>query len=280
MDASAAGTATETCYRHPNRVTGVSCSSCGRPICPDCMTPTPVGMRCPECSRQRTKVHNMRTMSSDPRVTVGIIIVCAVAFLASGSIGFASSSSTRLIQEFAVWGPGIDVLHQYYRLVTGAFLHVNLLHVGFNMYLLWILGQMLEPRLGSGRFAALYFTALLWGSFGALAVTPDAHTVGASGAVFGLMGAAAVEQRAQGINPFKTDIGLLIIFNLGLSFLLAGISIGGHIGGLIGGGLVGMAFSYADSRRSRALGYAACAVLSVFAIAGAIVVAGGNGISG
>jgi len=222
----------------------------------------------------------MRTMRSDPRVTVGIIIVCAVAFLASGSIGFASSSSTRLIQEFAVWGPGIDVLHQYYRLVTGAFLHVNLLHVGFNMYLLWILGQMLEPRLGSGRFAALYFTALLWGSFGALAVTPDAHTVGASGAVFGLMGAAAVEQRAQGINPFKTDIGLLIIFNLGLSFLLAGISIGGHIGGLIGGGLVGMAFSYADSRRSRGLGYAACAVLSVLAIAAAIVVSGGNGISG
>jgi len=280
MDASAAGTATETCYRHPNRVTGVSCSSCGRPICPDCMTPTPVGMRCPECSRQRTKVHNMRTMSSDPRVTVGIIIVCAVAFLASGSIGFASSSSTRLIQEFAVWGPGIDVLHQYYRLVTGAFLHVNLLHVGFNMYLLWILGQMLEPRLGSGRFAALYFTALLWGSFGALAVTPDAHTVGASGAVFGLMGAAAVEQRAQGINPFKTDIGLLIIFNLGLSFLLAGISIGGHIGGLIGGALAGMALGYADSRRSRGLGYAACAVLSVLAIAAAIVVSGGNGISG
>ena len=278
MDASAAGTATQTCYRHPNRVTGVSCSSCGRPICPDCMTPTPVGMRCPECSRQRTKVHNMRTMSSDPRVTVGIIIVCAVAFLASGSIGFASSSSTRLIQEFAVWGPGIDVLHQYYRLVTGAFLHVNLLHVGFNMYLLWILGQMLEPMFGSGRFAALYFTALLWGSFGALVVTPDANTVGASGAVFGLMGAAAVELRARGVNPFKTDIGFLILFNLGLSFLLAGISIGGHVGGLIGGALAGMAIGYADRRRSRGLGYAACAVLSLFAIVGAIAAAGGNGV--
>jgi membrane associated rhomboid family serine protease len=279
MDASAAGTATQTCYRHPNRVTGVSCSSCGRPICPDCMTPTPVGMRCPDCAKQRTKVHNMRNMRSDPRVTVGIIIVCAVAFLASGSIGFANSANSRLINEFALWGPGIDVLNQYYRLVTGAFLHVNLLHIGFNMYLLWILGQMLEPQLGSGRFAALYFTALLWGSFGALAVSPDAHTVGASGAVFGLMGAAAVEQRAQGINPFKTDIGLLIIFNLGLSFLLAGISIGGHIGGLIGGGLAGMALGYADSRRSRGLGYAGCAVLSVFAIAGSLVVAGGNGIS-
>src|SRR4051794_41973617 len=105
------------------------------------------------------------------------------------------------------------------------------------MYLLWILGQMLEPMLGSGRFAALYFTALLWGSFGALVVTPDANTVGASGAVFGLMGAAAVELRARGINPFQTDIGFLILFNLGLSFLLSGsISVGGHIGGLIGGG--------------------------------------------
>jgi membrane associated rhomboid family serine protease len=279
MDASAAGTATQTCYRHPNRVTGVSCSSCGRPICPDCMTPTPVGMRCPDCARQKTKVHNMRTMRGDPRVTIGIIIVCAVAFLASGSIGFGTSSSSRLIQEFAVWGPGIDVLNQYYRLVTGAFLHVNLLHIGFNMYLLWILGQMLEPMLGSGRFAALYVTALLWGSFGALVVTPDAHTVGASGAVFGLMGAAAVELRSRGVNPFKTDIGVLILFNLGLSFLLAGISIGGHIGGLIGGALAGMALGYADSRRSRGLGYAACAVLSIFAIAGGIVAAGGNGLS-
>jgi len=118
------------------------------------------------------------------------------------------------------------------------------------------------------------------GSFGALLVTPHANTVGASGAVFGLMGAAAVEMRSRGINPFKTDIGLLIIFNLGLSFLLAGISIGGHIGGLIGGALAGMALGYADSHRSRGLGYAACAVLSVIAIVGAIAVAGGSGISG
>ena len=279
MDASAAGTATQTCYRHPNRVTGVSCSSCGRPICPDCMTPTPVGMRCPECARQRTKVHNMRTMRSDPRVTVGIIIVCAVAFLATGSIGFTGSANSRLLNDFALNGPAVDN-GEYWRLVTGGFLHVNLLHIGFNMYLLWILGQMLEPLYGSGRFAAVYFTALLWGSFGALLVTPHANTVGASGAVFGLMGAAAVEMRSRGINPFKTDIGLLIIFNLGLSFLLAGISIGGHIGGLIGGALAGMALGYADSHRSRGLGYAACAVLSVIAIVGAIAVAGGSGSSG
>src|SRR3954447_14319623 len=214
MDPSAAGTATQTCYRHPSRATGVSCSSCGRPICPDCMTPTSVGMRCPECAKQRTKVHNMRTMSGEPRVTVAIIIVCVVAVLASGSVGFGTTNGGRLTADFALWGPGIADQGEYWRLVTGGFLHAGLLHILFNMYLLWILGQMLEPMLGSGRFAALYFTSLLWGSFGALLLTPDAHTVGASGAVFGLMGAAAVELRARGVNPFKTDIGMLIIFNL------------------------------------------------------------------
>jgi membrane associated rhomboid family serine protease len=280
MEAAGAGTATQTCYRHPNRVTGVSCSSCGRPICPDCMTPTSVGMRCPECARQKTKVHNMRTMRSDPRVTVGIIIVCAVAFLASGSFGIGSSGGSRLLNDFALFGPAIDVDHEYWRLVTGGFLHAGLLHIGFNMYLLWILGQMLEPTLGSGRFAALYATALLWGSFGALLLTPDAQTVGASGAVFGLMGAAAVELRSRGINPFQTDIGMLILFNLGLSFVLSGISIGGHIGGLVGGALAGMALGYADRHRQRALGYVACAVLMVAAIVGGIAAAGGNGLSG
>src|SRR3954467_10523093 len=278
MDASAAGTATRTCYRHPNRVTGVSCSACGRPICPDCMTPTSVGMRCPECAKQRTKVHNMRTMSGEPRVTVAIIIVCAAAMLASGNVvcggamlrsgngGCGSNGGGRLTADFALFGPAISD-GEWWRLVTGGFLHANLIHIFFNMYLLWILGQMLEPMLGSGRFAALYFTALLWGSFGALLLTPDTPTVGASGAVFGLMGAAAVELRARGVNPFKTDIGMLIIFNLGLSFLLAGISIGGHIGGLIGGALAGMAIGYADRHRVRWVAYAACAVLSAFAVA-------------
>src|SRR5919109_2680747 len=118
MDASAAGTATQTCYRHPNRATGVSCSACGRPICPDCMTPTPVGMRCPECAKQRTKVHNMRTMRSDPRVTVGIIIVCAVAFLAGGSFTLGSSGGSRLTNDFALFGPAIDIGHEYWRVGT------------------------------------------------------------------------------------------------------------------------------------------------------------------
>src|SRR4051794_22958457 len=270
MDASAAGTATRTCYRHPNRVTGVSCSNCGRPICPDCMTPTSVGMRCPECAKQRTKVHNMRTMSSEPRVTVALIIVNAVVFLGSGSFGIGSAGGNRLFDNFALFGPAIDQNAEYWRLITSGFLHAGFLHILFNMYLLWILGQMLEPTFGPTRFATLYFTALLWGSFGALLLKPDALTVGASGAVFGLMGAAAVELRSRGINPFQTSIGTLILLNLGLSFLFAGsISVGGHIGGLIGGALAGMALGYADPHRQRAGGYAAGAVLRPFAIGGA-----------
>ena len=280
MEPAAAPADSQTCYRHPSRPTGVSCSSCGRPICPDCMTPTPVGMRCPDCARQRTQVRTVQNLHSDPRVTVGIIIACAVAFLGSGAFGVGGAGGNRLFGDFALFGPAIDHQHEYWRLVTGGFLHAGFIHILFNMYLLWILGQMLEPTLGSGRFGALYFTALLWGSFGALAVQPDAHTVGASGAVFGLMGAAAVELRARGINPFQTNIGMLIIFNLVLSFVIANISIGGHVGGLLGGVLAGLALNVADRRRSRALGYVLLAVLSVAAVAGAIFVSGTTGIAG
>jgi membrane associated rhomboid family serine protease len=281
MDASAAGTATRTCYRHPNRVTGVSCSNCGRPICPDCMTPTSVGMRCPECAKQRTKVHNMRTMSSEPRVTIGLIIINAVVFLGAGSFGIGSAGGNRLFDNFALFGPAIDQNGEYWRLITSGFLHYGLLHIAFNMYALWWLGRMLEPALGHVRFAALYLASLLAGSFGAILVEPHRLSIGASGAVFGLMGAAAVELRSRGINPFQTNIGMLIVLNLALSFAFSGsISVGGHIGGLVGGALAGMALGYADRHRQRALGYAACAVLSLFAIVGAIAAAGGNGLTG
>src|SRR3954447_12156539 len=263
-----------TCYRHPSRETGVSCSSCGRPICPDCMTPTPVGMRCPECSRERTKARTLRSTTTEPRVTYALIAINVIAFLASGHFGVGSNSSQVWIKG-VLYGPAIHEGHDYWRLITGGFLHAGLLHIGFNMYLLYILGQMLEPALGSARFAALYFTSLLAGSFGALLLAPDTVTVGASGAVFGLMGAAFAEQRRQGIDPFQTGIGGLIVINLIFSFAFSGISSGGHIGGLIGGVLAGFAFDLADRNRVPALGYVGCAVLSVAAVVGGYAAAGG-----
>jgi membrane associated rhomboid family serine protease len=230
------------------------------------MTPTPVGMRCPECANQRTKVHTMASARSEPRVTVAIIIVCAAVFL--GTNGFSGGSGT-LWGDLLLFGPAVHD-GDWWRLVTSGFLHAGPIHILFNMYLLWILGNMLEPTLGSSRFAALYFTALLAGACGALVVDPNSPTVGASGAVFGLMGAAAVELRSRGINPFKTDIGALIIFNLVLSFVISHISVGGHVGGLIGGVLVGIVFDQADRRRMPALAYLGCLAISAVAVVGAL----------
>jgi membrane associated rhomboid family serine protease len=272
-----------TCYRHPSRETGVSCSNCGRPICPDCMTPTPVGMRCPECARQRTKVKTMRSISTISRgliVTRSLIAINVIAFLAEGSFTIGTTAPTGWVyQHGALFGPSIAVNHEYWRLITGGFLHAGLLHIAFNMYLLYLLGQMLEPALGSVRFSAIYFTALLAGSFGSLWATPLSPTVGASGAVFGLMGAAVVEMRDRGmsIHPLQNQIVGLIVINLILSFSFSGVSVGGHIGGLIGGALAGGAFLLARRQReirSLTLGLVVCLALSALAVTGAIAVAG------
>jgi membrane associated rhomboid family serine protease len=247
----------ETCYRHPDRETGVSCSSCGRSICPDCMTATPVGMRCPECSKQKTKVHSMRTMHANPTVTIAIIVVCVLAY-------FGTQTSREAFQD----GAG-----ELWRLVTSGFLHANLIHIAFNMYLLWLLGGMLEPVLGNVRFAALYATGLLSGSFGALLLSPDALTVGASGAVYGLMGAALVMQRARGVDVMQSGIGPLILLNLAFTFFFPGISIGGHLGGLAGGMAAGFLMDQAAGRRRGiAIPVLICVGIAAAAVAGSLVI--------
>lgn len=269
----------ETCYRHPNRETGVSCSNCGRPICPDCMTPTPVGMRCPECSREKTQVRTIHSGSAGgTTVTLVLLAINVIAFVGSGQFGVEGRASNELFRNGALFGPAIDLEHEYWRLVTSGFLHSGLIHVGFNMYLLWVLGQMLEPVIGSVKFFALYFASLLGGAFGALLVEPLALTVGASGAVFGLMAAAFVYLRDRGIDPFQAGIGWLIVINLAFSFVLSNISVGGHIGGLVVGALAAMALLQGDRQGSRALGVALCAVLALVSTAGAIAASGQSGV--
>ena len=234
------------------------------------MTPTPVGMRCPECSKQRTQVRTLRSTTNEPVVTYALIAINVLLFLAEGQFQIGSTSGgTQLFNKFALNGPAVAD-GDYWRIVTSGFLHAGLLHILFNMYLLYLLGNMLEPAIGSVRFAIVYFVALFAGSLGALIVSPDALTVGASGAVFGLMGAAAVELSARGINPMETGIGGLIIFNLLFSFVFSGISVGGHIGGLIGGALTGFVFLQADQRhipRQAALGLTVALGALVFAAA-------------
>jgi membrane associated rhomboid family serine protease len=267
-----------TCYRHPSRETGVSCSNCGRPICPDCMTTTPVGMRCPECASQRTQVKRMRDMSTVPQATYALIAINVAAFLTEGGgvFSFGGGASGTVVSKGALIGSfpgltGVGVAYgEWWRIVTGGFLHENLLHIGFNMWVLYYLGMMLEPALGRVRFLVIYFVSLLTGSLGALLVSPHSLTVGASGAVFGLMGAAAVEMRARQIPIMQSGVGGLIFINLIISFSIPGISWGGHIGGLIGGALAAAVLRLGDRYRNQALAMTGCALIAAAAVAGSV----------
>jgi membrane associated rhomboid family serine protease len=272
------------CYRHPGRETGVSCSNCGNPICPDCMTATPVGMRCPECSRHKTPVRTMRNVYAQPTVTYVLIGICVLLYIGT----FRSGSSQGVYLDLGTIGSGtltngdqIGVAHgEYWRLITGAFLHdpTNPLHIAFNMYILYWLGTMLEPVLGHVRFAALYFASLLAGSFGALVAAPNNLTYGASGAVFGLMAAAFVFQRARGIDPWRSGLGPVILLNLALPFVFPGlnISIGAHVGGLIGGAIAALAIERLGAlRRGDLLPVLACTVVGAISVVGAIAVSSG-----
>jgi membrane associated rhomboid family serine protease len=271
------------CYRHPGRETGVSCSNCGRPICPDCMTATPVGMRCPECSRQKTQVRTLRNIYAEPTVTyvlIGINVLMYLGLMASGGRGGLVYEDLTLF-TFAMNDSGqfIGVAEgDYWRLITAGFLHsVNPIHILLNMYALYLLGTMLEPVLGNLRFTALYFASLLAGSAGALVTAAvNQPTVGASGAVFGLMAAAFVFQRARGIDPWRSGLGPVILFNLIFPFLFPGlnISVGGHIGGLVGGAVAALAMERLGTvRRGDLLPVLSCVVVGAVSVAAAIAIA-------
>lgn len=269
-----------TCYRHPNRETGVSCSNCGRPICPDCMTPTPVGMRCPECASEKTRVTRGavgpgRYDTPATYVLIALNVVAYLAEIAGGGGGFSARDSSILF-DFGLFGPFVAE-GEWYRLLTCGFLHSSLFHIGFNMFALLILGRLLEPAIGTPRFVALYFASLFAGSFGALLLSPDALTVGASGAVFGLFGAGFVIARGRGLDTFASEIGLLLLINLAITFAVPRISIGGHLGGLAAG-LLCAALIVAGERgafgpRRLPLELAAMIAIAFFSIASAIAVA-------
>jgi membrane associated rhomboid family serine protease len=242
------------------------------------MTPTPVGMRCPECSRQRTKVKTAATIrrGEDPIATyviMGICVALGLGSLLSG--GQATGLGDTLALNFGLDAPDVaggDV----YRLVTAGFLHAGVFHLLVNMYSLYILGSLLEPAVGRSRFLLIYFVSLLSGSFGALLTDPNKLTVGASTAIFGLMGAALVVMRNRGIDPMQSGLPLWIGINLVLTFTITGLSKGGHVGGLIGG-IVAAALLFELPDRVRRLPQAAAMVLAgavgVAAVVGSLAVA-------
>jgi membrane associated rhomboid family serine protease len=236
------------CYRHPDRETGLSCSECGRPICTECMTVAPVGLRCPDHSGKPQGVARVRsTMRQASYAGTGAIVTKALIalnvgiFLAELGLGGDVNGFGNSIYDHGFLRAHEVASGDWWRLLTAAFLHYGPIHLGLNMLALWWFGAPLEEAIGRGRYLLLYLVSGLAGSAGALLLDPNAQTVGASGAIFGILGAALVLER-QGTPIFGGAL-VLIAINLAFTFSVGNISVGGHLGGLAGGILGTLALS-------------------------------------
>jgi membrane associated rhomboid family serine protease len=246
------------------------------------MTPTSVGMRCPECARERTKVKTIRTLPSTPVATQALIAINVIVFLAETAAGapLGGGGGGTIFNKGALLGPLVVHQHEYWRLLTAGFLHDGLLHILVNMVSLYFVGSSLEPAVGRVNFLAIYFASLLAGSFGALLFQPQVPTLGASGAIFGIFGALIVLARYRGIPIWQSGLGMVLLFNLIFSVSFKGISLGGHIGGLVGGLIAGWAVVELGERRGRAAAaLAVCAVIAVVSVVAGIALAGGSGLT-
>ncbi|MGH3049256.1 MAG: rhomboid family intramembrane serine protease [Gaiellaceae bacterium] len=273
-------TETRYCYRHPDRPTGLSCSECGRPICTDCMTPAAVGLRCPDhaggarrpgpigTKRPAIRVPRARGGATTAPITKLLIAINVGVYLVTAVQGAGiNSPGGSLYLKMILFGPYVGGQNEWWRLVTAMFLHGFLLHIAFNMLALWWIGAPVEQYLGGTRYVGLYFVSGLAGSAGALLQSPTTPVVGASGAIFGVLGAMLIlEYQATG--RLTGNAMTWIVINLVISFLPgANISWGGHIGGLVGGILVTLAFA----RFGR--GHAAYGRLGLAGAAGLVLVA-------
>ena len=238
---------TPTCYRHPGRETYVRCTRCQRYICPECMRDAAVGHQCVECVREGARtVRQPRTQfggrqrSSTPVVTYALIAVNVLMFI-------LQTASDDVGRRLTLWSPAVAD-GELYRLLTSAFLHFGVTHLLFNMWALYVVGPPLERSLGRLRFGALYALSALGGSVVVYLLSPlNAATAGASGAVFGLFGATFVVGRR--LNLDVRWVVALIAINLVITFAIPGISWQGHVGGLVTGALVALAYVYAPRER-------------------------------
>lgn len=244
------------CPRHPERVSYVRCQRCGRPACPECQRPAAVGIQCVDCVRETQRnapVH--RTVfggvvrQGRPVITFSLIGACVVLFLAQ----LAVPGITNALAYAGIYSSEL-VAPEPWRMITAAFLHSTgfLLHIAFNMYALWIIGQALEPLLGRARFLALYLISAFGGSVAVLLLTnPFQGVVGASGAVFGLFGAMLIVQRRRGGDV--RQLVVLIAINTVLGFVVPGISWQAHLGGLLAGSAAAAIIAYAPKAGNRSL---------------------------
>ena len=271
------------------------------------MTPTSVGMRCPDCAGERTKVRRLqgrgaaatyaRPMSPyDPRtwsITQLLVVINVLVFLweVSGGVslggdsigGFAYTHGVLLglpLTGHNPYPPPFSGSHEYWRLLTSGFLHASIIHIGFNMLSLYFVGRSLEPAIGKLYFAAVYFTGLLCGSFGALLFTPDAPTLGASGAIFAVFGALIMVARARRIPLWQSGLLPILIFNFVYTLTVAGVSLGGHLGGCLSGFVTGyLVTEYGEKRDRRAIVIGGCLLIAVASVIGSLLVAGDSGLA-
>ncbi|MDH2412781.1 rhomboid family intramembrane serine protease [Nocardioides sp. CER19] len=288
-ESSAAGV--PTCYRHPDREAHIRCQRCERPICPDCMTAASVGFQCPECVKEgRSTQRPVRTTYGGLRpsapgfVTMVLIGINAVVWLL---VMVTGRNSSRLLSYLELRpsglceiGPaGFDVSREtctahagtyhpgvsdgaYWQLITSTFTHVEVLHIGFNMLALWVLGPQVEQLFGRARFLALYLLSGLAGSALVYATAPlYTPTVGASGAIFGLMGALLVVAVRTRTNA--SSILVWIAINAVLTLSVPNISWQGHLGGFIGGVLVSAVIVWAPRKRRRQIQWGGMGLVAV-----------------
>ncbi|GAA3175235.1 rhomboid family intramembrane serine protease [Streptomyces virens] len=279
MDDQAAGSAQDArsvpvCYRHPDRETGVRCTRCERPICPECMVDASVGFQCPECVRSGTGTGHAPsaalprtiaggTVAADPRLLTKILLGINVAVFLAVQI---RPSLLRDLYLIGVWPPAPFLPSsgvadgEWYRLVTSMFTHEEIWHIGFNMLSLWWLGGPLEQALGRARYLALYLISGLAGSaLTYLLASGTTASLGASGAIFGLFGATAVLMRRLRYD-MRPIIALLVI-NLIFTFGWSNIAWQAHIGGLVAGVVIGYAMVHAPRERRTLVQYGTCALV-------------------
>jgi membrane associated rhomboid family serine protease len=236
-------------------------------------------MRCPECARQKTRVTRGAVGPGryDTPATYVLIALNVVAYLIeiAGGNGGLSPGNSSIVVDFGLYGPFVAE-GEWYRLLTSGFLHASIIHIGFNMFALYFLGRILEPGIGTPRFVALYFASLFAGSLGALLLDPNALTIGASGAVFGIFGATFVIARHRRIDGLASSIGIILLLNLAITFGRPEISIGGHLGGLAAGVLCALVIVAGErgmlGPRRLPLELAAMVAIGLIATIGAIAV--------
>lgn len=268
------------CYRHPDREGGRRCTRCGKPACSECLVQAAVGSHCVDCAKASKPSAVVRARDWNARQLIPVTYALMAANIAlfvyigirEGGVGDRVNQTQFDLGLNKLW---LQLDDKWYRLVTSGFIHFGVIHIAMNMFLLYQLGMMLERALGRVQFALLYLAGLLGGSAGVILLSGDSLgiTGGASGAVFGLMAAAAIGMHRRGINVFRTGIGTTLLLNLVLTFTIPNISVGGHLGGALAGAICGYVMLAPRQRNApRWPMYAAPLLVSAVALVLAVLV--------